>query len=155
MPSTIMWRNDYGGKFIKADPAAVAVEIESIGPDATPAQILEKARDSKTELHKCFEWDDTVAAEKYRIIQARTIVRMLVVVEDKPDPDIPPVRYFFKTSNGEGYKPAPVVFHLQDEYKALLNRAYNELRAFSNKYSRLQELEEVLELIDGLLDGIA
>lgn len=41
---------------------------------ATPQQILEKARDESTELHKCFTWDDSIAAEKYRIQEARQIV---------------------------------------------------------------------------------
>ena len=144
---TVVWRNEYCG-VTKADATLVAAEIESIGEEATPQDVLEKARDENTELHKCFEWDDTKAAEKYRVIQARTIMRMLVVVEDKPDPNIPPVRYFYKTTNGEGYKPATLVFRRDDEYQSLLKRAYAELKAFKAKYSRLQELEEILALID-------
>lgn len=143
----VVWRNEYSGA-TKADAALVAAEIGAIGESATPQEVLEKARDEGTELHKCFEWDDTVAAEKYRVIQARTIMRMLVVVEDKPDPDVPPVRYFYKTTNGDGYKPATLVFRKDSEYQALLKRAYAELKAFKAKYSRLQELEEILALID-------
>lgn len=58
----------------KADAEKVSKEIESI-PNATPSSILEFARNENSELHKCFEWDDTVAAEKYRLQQARNIAK--------------------------------------------------------------------------------
>lgn len=35
----------------------------------------------------------------------------------------------------------------EDEYKNLLNKAQEELRAFKKKYSYLTELEEILSLI--------
>ncbi|MBQ6530391.1 MAG: hypothetical protein IJI39_05680 [Clostridia bacterium] len=137
--------------YFNADAELVAQEIEEIGDEATPAQILEKARNENSELHKCFEWNDSVAAEKYRLTQAGTICRMIVVRrvgEDEEPTDNTPLRFFHKTTEGEGYKPSKVVFHKQDEYQALLNRAMSELRAFKVKYSMLSELEEILALID-------
>ena len=64
------WKTGFGSLF-RADAQLVSNEIMSIGDTATPAQIVDMARDSSTELHKCFEWNDTVAAEKYRLEQAR------------------------------------------------------------------------------------
>lgn len=52
---------------ISADAQKVADEILAIGKSATTAQILDKARDEKTELHKCFDWNDAEAAEKWRM----------------------------------------------------------------------------------------
>lgn len=60
----------WGKHFFKADATKCASEIMEICDQmesATPQQILEKARDESTELHKCFTWDDSIAAEKYRI----------------------------------------------------------------------------------------
>ena len=37
------------------DPQKVAEEIMGIGESATPRQIVDRARDEKSELHKCFE----------------------------------------------------------------------------------------------------
>lgn len=60
----------------KADAQKVADEI---GNDKiTPQEMIEKARNEKSELHKCFEWNDTVAAEKYRLQQARIVLSMLM-----------------------------------------------------------------------------
>lgn len=55
----------------KADPVKVYEEINSIGEEYTPADIVELAEDPGSELHKCFEWDDSIAADKYRLIQAQ------------------------------------------------------------------------------------
>ena len=51
------WRSGLG--VFKADAQKVADEIRSIGEEVSPVQIVAKARNKDTELHKCFEWDDT------------------------------------------------------------------------------------------------
>lgn len=143
---TAKWKYD---NLIKADANQIASEIEEIGEEVTAAQIVEKARDERSELHKCFEWDDSIAAEKYRLEQARYILRVLVIQHPEEDKaENPPIRYFQKTNNNEGFKPSKIIFHKQDEYQALLKRAWEELRAFKQKYSMLQELDEILALID-------
>ena len=58
----------------KADAQKVAEEIKSIGDEVTAEQIVELARDEDTELHKCFDWNDQTAAEKWRKQQARQIL---------------------------------------------------------------------------------
>ena len=130
----------------KADAQKVADEIIAIGEEATPTQILEKAR----ELHKCFTWDDTVAAERWRLQEARTIVRLLVIERKEDDPE--PVRQFFKISadHDAGYKQTVLIVRDQDEYKALLRQAKAELETFRRKYRALAELEGVFEAIDKL-----
>jgi len=144
---TAKWKEGYGF-FAHADAQTVAEEIMSIGSDATAKQIVEKARDESTELHKCFEWDDSKAAEKYREEQARAVVRLLVIKEETIPEDRPEVRYFFKPKSDEGYKPTKVIVRKEDEYQALLQQAWGELHAFKVKYSMLNELQEIFDLID-------
>jgi hypothetical protein len=45
----------------------------------SPQIIVDAARHNNSALHGFFEWDDTVAAEKYRIEQARTVIKMFVI----------------------------------------------------------------------------
>lgn len=144
---TAKWKEGYG-IYQRANAQTVAEEIMAIGDDATPQEIVAKARDDSTELHKCFEWDDDLAAEKYRLIQAREIVRHLVIKEDEVPKDRPEVRFFFKPNKDEGYKPTKVVVRKEDEYQRLLAQAWAELQAFKQKYSCLVELKEILELIN-------
>lgn len=135
-----------------ADPQKVADEITRIGDSATPAQILDKARDGKTELHKCFEWDDGKAAEKWRIQQARRIVCSLVIKDtDEQVQQKPEIRVFYKTDNSSGYKPTTFIFQDKSEYQKLLSRALAELSAFKSKYKSLSELDELFEVTDKLV----
>lgn len=121
---------------------------EEIGnTQITPREIVEKARNENSELHKCFEWDDTKAAELYRIEQAKTVLRLLVVV-NKPKDE--PVRVYQITSEKNTYQPTKLFLQQPDEYQILLKRALEELQMFQKRYSQLAELETVFEAIDSL-----
>ena len=132
-----------GRGFYRADAQKVAEEILSIGEEATPRQIVYKASDDRTELHKCFTWNDKAAAEKWRLHEARHIVSCLVIRRDEANADKPEIRYFHKNDGG-GYKPVERVFRQADEYEKLLQCAYSELAAFKRKYANLQELDWLL-----------
>lgn len=131
----------------KADAQKVADEILTLGESVEPSAVVEKAKDETTELHKCFEWRDDIAAEKYRIYQARQLMCNLVVVEQEKKGIQEPVRLMFKTTANEGYKPISLIMQEPDEYKALLHRAYRELAAFKQKYKMLKELKDIFEMI--------
>lgn len=152
MQTIIKWKT---GVF-HADPEKCYEEITGIGDEVTPEQVLEKATDKETELHKCINWDDTDCARRYRIIQCRDIMRSLIVIT-KPDPEDPneqhePVQFRLlmknETTRESGYKQTIVMVRDEDEYKKLLEQAYAELRAFKQKYSCLSELSEILNLIN-------
>ena len=144
------WKPGMEGFYKGANPQTVAEEIMSIGESASAEQIVEKAKDERTDLHKCFEWDDTKAAEMWRIHQARVLTSNLIVetldTQENEQPKAP-VRFFVKTDSSIGYKPIENVHRNVDEYQLLLNRAYSELRAFQRKYSRLSELDDIFALI--------
>lgn len=133
-----------------ADPQKCYEEIMEICDSfesASPQAILEKARNNDSELHKCFTWDDSIAAERWRLNEARVIVRQLVITEQEVPKDRPEIRLFHKTDNESGYKPTELIIQKEDEYTALLKRAWAELQAFKVKYSVLKELQEIFDLI--------
>ena len=128
----------------KADAQKVADEIGD--GKVTPQEVLEKARDENSELHKCFEWDDAVAGENWRKQQARMIVCNLVYVDnEKKEPS--KLRVFYQSEERE-YKPVKFTLQKKDEYQELLERALKELHAFKEKYKMLTELDEIMKLID-------
>ena len=88
-----IWRSEVANLYKGIDAQTVADEIADIGDDVTAEQIVERAKDEGCELHKCFTWDNDIAAEKYRIIEARQIVRHLVREElPSENEDRPPLR---------------------------------------------------------------
>lgn len=136
----------------KADPNKCYEEIQQIGEEVKPEQVVDKARDETSELHKCFEWNDTDAAEKYRLIQARDVIRHLIVIRRDDEKEDEPVQFRVMMKNERtyesGYKQTIVMVRDEDEYRKLLEQAYAELHSFKQKYSCLSELAEILELID-------
>lgn len=141
---TASWRNgDFFGR--KADPQRVAEEIMEIGEAATPEQIVERAKDPDSELHKLLTWDDTKAAANWRKYEARQITYHLIIKETVRE-DAPPARMFSVTD--KGYQQTVLIFQKTDEREALLKRAWSELRAFKAKYAMLQELADILAMID-------
>lgn len=141
MEDTVKWK--VNGIF-KADANKCYSEIISL-ENITPSSVLERARDKESELHKCFEWDNDVAAERYRITQAGNIIRMLYIVPKSED--VPPVRVLSRTSDTV-YQPTRTFLTNHDEYDDLLKRALSELESFRKKYNTLSELESVFEQID-------
>lgn len=141
MSENVKWKVD--GIF-KADANECYREISSL-EQITPKAILDFARDENSELHKCFEWDNDSAAEKYRTIQAGNVIRMLYIVPKNAD--APPVRVLSRTSDAV-YQPTRTFVKNQNEYEDLLKRALSELESFRLKYKTLSELEQVFEQID-------
>ena len=136
----------------KADPQLIFEELKDLGEDLgefKPEQIVERARDERTELHKCFDWNDTRAAEKWRLHQAVQLTSNLVFKREvKEDGSVPPpIRIINRTESGS-YAMPEKVFRVATEYEALLKRALAELHAFKVKYAALKELDEILALID-------
>lgn len=131
----------------KADADKVYSEIGNL-ESITPQNVLEKARNKKSELHKCFEWDDNVAAEKYRLSQARQIIQLLVITSEQEE--VTPVRIFQITSERNEYKENRFFVENKDEYRILLDRAKTELQAIKKRYATLSELEDVFNAIDQL-----
>lgn len=79
------------GTFLVADAAKVGTELERLGQVVSAESVVEAARDDETELHKCFEWDDSEAARQHRLSQARYVLRRISVVHEVTRPDAEPV----------------------------------------------------------------
>ena len=103
----IIWKFD---KF-NADARKVYDELQSIGNTYTPEQIVDFARDENTELHKCFQWDDSIAAESWRKQQARQIVQSLVVVVETEEYKAQTYRLIEHDSINSAYKPVTLMIH--------------------------------------------
>ena len=117
-------------------------------PEITPKNVLDLARDKNSKLHSDFEWDNEIAGEKYRLIQAR---EMIINLSFEPQEEKEQTTRVFQISTEKSvYKPVEMILKNEDEYQALLKRALAELESFKKKYSTLVELEEVFRAIEEL-----
>lgn len=132
----------------KADAEKAYSEISQLS-EITPQNVLNLAKNEDSEIHNDFEWDDSIAGEKYRLHQARQMIQSLVFKTEEPDRT--PTRVLQITTERNVYKPTEFFVKHEDEYQALLNRALSELESFQNRYKSLAELEDVLDSIEKAL----
>lgn len=135
-------------------PGIVPVDAQTAGEELeriykrdgiiTPEKVLEDNTEMGTPLHDCFEWDDTTAAYKYRVKQAKEIIQTIVTVSDSA-PQLPPVRAFVSVS--KDFHPIKTVIEDENMKQSLLSCALSELKAFERKYNTLCELSGVFQAI--------
>jgi len=113
----------------------------------TTAEIVNESREETAPLHPCFEWNDAVAAEKYRETQAAEIVRAIVAVAEKDNQPLN-IRAFVHVQ--QSYHPITTVIYKKDAVAELLSSALKELQAFQQKYATLSALEPVFAEIEKL-----
>lgn len=143
----IKWKID---GFYKASAEKCNNELKTL-EEITPENTLNYARDNESsELHKCFTWEDDVAAEKWRLKEARQLIQFIVKVDDTPKfkSNSPSTdRVYQVTSKPNVYKPIEYFIEHKDEHQKLLERALGELRSFETRYNNLSELKDVFEAI--------
>lgn len=110
----------------------------------TAAEIVNESREVSAPLHPCFEWNDAVAAEKYRETQAAEIVRAIVTVSEQNGQQRE-VRAFVSVE--KSYQPITVVINSEEKMEELLSMALRELEAFQKKYETLLALKPVFAAI--------
>ena len=133
-------------------------KIEARDGEITPQAVVDEARPEGSALHKIFEWNDEKAAEQYRIHQAKTFIRCVVVKPLPEDKVKEPVRMFInrntidegqtKTGSYINYRSA---FENPDAREVILSNAKHELKIFRQKYYKLKELAAVFEAIDSTI----
>ena len=129
---------------------AVFEELENtIG--LTAQNLVEASREEDAPLHNEFEWNDSIAAEKYREDQARYLIRSITICQETNDEKTTPiiVRAFFQTTSEE-YENIAVIFSDEEKKSALLERALMELEWFKTKYASLKDLDLIFNAIDKL-----
>jgi hypothetical protein len=151
MAEEYRWRA--GGAGI--DPQVAGAELARIGRKRKalrPAYVVDASRPPDAPLHGAFEWDDSIAGESYRVEQAKSLLRHLVVVRIGDGP-VAPVRAFVsvestdKSAQPQYVKTVDALRHPRRRSE-VLQQALDDLNSWRRKYSRLKELARVFDAID-------
>ena len=117
--------------------------------DLTSARFLEVSRPEDAPTHNLFEWNDSVAAERYRLQQATVAINSVEVqIVNEATATVTPQAAFVNVVRKATAQPgsfAPIEIALSDENmrSTLLLNALNELKSFRRKYNQLSELSDV------------
>lgn len=133
-------------------PAQIAGEIcEGLEQNGglSPKRLLDASRDENAPLHGEFEWDDTIAAEKYRERQAQTIINNLTVRIETSEKETVQVRGFICTHEQESrYRSIGIVVQDKDHSERLMQEALRDMKSFRDRYSVLEQLSGVFSAMD-------
>lgn len=135
-----------------ADAQLVGEELEIIERNSkiSAENVVEYAQRHKdSELYKCFDWDDTEAAKKWRLCQARNII-CSISLEIKEEPKQTQRVYVSikdKDTEERTFKNINEVLKNDKEYQQLVDKASRDLENCKNKYTNLLEKEDLKDII--------
>jgi hypothetical protein len=113
----------------------------------TARLVVDQARDPEHALHSQFEWDDETAAEKYRLDQARELIRKVrVVYKPRDDAGFSKTRWWHSvaTEDGRAYRTADEIAEDPFLLKLHLQNMEREWRALRERYDRFAEFAEMI-----------
>lgn len=135
-----------------ADAQLVGEELEQIELQGSleAEDVLEYAKNNKkSELHKCFEWDNNEASRKYRLYQARQIL-CSISLEISEEPKIKQRVYVNiknKDTEERTFKNINEVLKNDEEYNQLISKAKEDLTRCKDKYENLVNKEDLKNII--------
>jgi len=83
MKHILLSRWGYNSKGV--DPEKIYRELSIIhdkNNGILPNQVVQVAKSPKSELHKCFDWDNTKASDKWRLHQARQVIKAIRIIKE-------------------------------------------------------------------------
>lgn len=117
--------------------------------ELTAPMVLDSARPDDAPLHGYFQWDDALAAEEYRLDQARALIRRVTFIV-APQDDAPSgiVREFQTVTDVSGGEPRRVYKRVTDlsdeERKEVLERMRRSIASLVSTYRNYSEFWQVI-----------
>lgn len=150
--------NAFGIKNAKdANPQVIGQSLALISKKhngrLTPDMVVAAAKSSHSPLHRHFEWDNTIAADAYRLGQARDLVQSIHVEDTKAE--VPVARAFLSIidpEQGRSYRTLSDVISSADLQMKVLEEAQRDLLAFERRY---RALEDICDLVRSIREKLA
>lgn len=162
------WRSGYSYRVPASTVGSVLEKIEKEQGQVTSEALLDYSRDENAETHELFEWNDSVAAEKYRLTQAGKVITQLEVSVTYEEPEHEEInveltrspqqvpRYTYSayvninkraTGSTASYVNTERAMSDKTTRNQVLENALQELRTFRRKYQTCRELTDVFNAI--------
>lgn len=111
----------------------------------TAKSVLDSAKTVDSPLHDWFEWDDSTASEKYRLMQARMLMtRVKVVIADIQHPGYVNVNLIVNSVPTRGYVSLVRALSDAELSRQVINKAVKEIEYWQQKYQNYQELNGLI-----------
>ncbi len=138
--------------------AALETLVSRHGGHISPAILRDEARDPMSPFHQFFQWDDTEAAEQYRLIQASGMIRRWKgnIMRIDSEAKIVHIQATRRVQSPAGQRgPGAQSYEtiesiMADPAKAadLEQTVLNELMAYRRRYSAIKVLADIWRAVD-------
>lgn len=139
-----------GARISDEDAKIIGAAIEKIAPDGfvTEEVFLDSAKDMDSPIHKYFEWDDAKAAYGFRVAQARSLIRSIVItVEGQGE-----VRAFHNVyvadTDERQYVSLEQALEAPALWKQVIQGALREADNWARRYKIYNELSPIVKAIE-------
>jgi hypothetical protein len=132
-----------------ADLRSELLRIREEHGKLTAAAVLDDARQPDSPLHVAFLWDDGEAAEQYRLLQARTLIRSVKIPFRRSSGDVGHVRQFYSINRPEiaerTYEPVEDITADPLATKILLRNMERDWQALKARYETFDEFRLMVQ----------
>lgn len=141
---------------------------KSLRGHLTPRDVLDAAKAKQSPLHDIFEWDDSTAAERFRIFQARNLIRLIRIDIELPNPRTKVIEVYnfpahasLPTKDGGRAYVSQSKFKTNDDMIAILanetleqlSRLTKRLDAFKALSKAAPHLRRAMTVLDKIVKG--
>ena len=133
----------------------VCAQLQQTEGGLTPQTLLDFSRDESSPTHCEFEWNDSVAANKYRLKQAQMlIIDIRVVTVEATNGNKEKDRAFVVTPERKSaYVSLKTALDNDNWRESLLRSAKTDAEIFLAKYRRLEELAAVNKAMSEFIEN--
>lgn len=119
--------------------------------ELTPQAVVADAYDPTSPLHPLFEWDEAEAAHRYRLVQARALIRAVIVrYRAAPGDGARSVVAFVNMRDGDRQYYISTAVALSDPARRaiVLRQAWEDFQALRRRYAQLTEFAQLFAALD-------
>ena len=106
----------------------------------TPQVVVDESRPEDAPLHPAFEWDDSLAGERYRHIQAKDLIKTVEVIQPAKAASEPEPAYVNVSRSARRYEPVAKVVKYAELFEPAFLQACDRLRAAERAMEQLQQI---------------
>lgn len=106
----------------------------------TPESVVDESRPDDAPLHPAFEWNDSVAGERYRHIQARDLIKTVEVIQPAKDGPRPEPAYVNVSRKAAEYQPMVQAVKSPQMFQSAFMQACERLAAAERAMENLQQV---------------
>lgn len=151
------WADGFRGKRgVKADAAGRFVSSLAARGRVDAERLVEASTPASAPTHALFTWDDKKAAREFRLVEARCVLRSLVVVSS--DDGKSTVRAFHNVNTEpdadeevRAYVAVAEVASDEDMTEQVVARCVRDLRSVRDRYAKYKQLRALVAGIDRLI----